>query len=66
VLGPNTLTQKLTDTYLRYLFSAHPIGVHNGELEAALRAAFARSTYWLMAQYSSLIQRASPASVSIA
>ena len=37
MLGPNALTHKLLQTYLRYLFSAHPIGVHNADLEAAVR-----------------------------
>jgi hypothetical protein len=37
MLGPNALTQQLLQSYLRYLFSAHPIGVHNPELEQSLR-----------------------------
>ena len=37
MLGPNALTQELLQSYLRYLFSAHPIGVHNPDLEASLR-----------------------------
>lgn len=37
MLGPNALTNELLQTHLRYLFSAHPIGVHNADLENALR-----------------------------
>ena len=37
MLGPNALTRMLLHSYLRYLFSAHPIGIHNPDLEESLR-----------------------------
>jgi hypothetical protein len=47
MLGPNALTQQLLDSYLRYLFSAHPIGVHNPLLENDLRTEL-KATYQLV------------------
>lgn len=37
MLGPNALSEKLLEAYLRYLFSAHPVGIHNMALETLLR-----------------------------
>ena len=35
--GPNALTADLLSSYLRYLFSAHPVGIRNEALERDLR-----------------------------